>query len=137
MALLRRHLTAVGITWLLFQATSLAVSPFITCCTVVSTQAAVDDDDCCKGMAPGQMCPLHRHRQAPKDDAQRDQAPSDCAMRSGCGQQTPALIALGFGLGIVPDAISLDVIPVSISASVQHRAVLSRSSSFDPPPPRA
>jgi hypothetical protein len=135
MALLRRHLTAVGITWLLFQAASIAVSPFIPCCAVTS-QAAVDDDDCCKGMAPGQMCPLHRHRQAPKDDAHHDQAPSDCAMRSGCGQETPALSALGFGLGIVPEAISLDVIPVSISEQASHSGVLSRASSLDPPPPR-
>src|SRR5882672_12878423 len=98
MTTIRRHLSAIGCIWLLFQAGVLAVLPFTSCCAVVS-QAAADDDDCCKGMAPGQICPLHRHRQAPKPDPHQDQSQNRCAVRSGCTTPEPALLSLGLGLG--------------------------------------
>ena len=136
MARLRRHLSAVGMMWLLFQVTSFAISPFVSCCAVAS-QAAIDDDVCCKGLAPGQMCPLHKHRQTPKDAPHHDGAPSRCAMRNGCAPVDPALIAFAFGLGILPEPVSLDVIAVSIPVPAGHAAVIYRTRSLDPPPPRA
>ncbi len=136
MARLRRHLSAVGMMWLLFQVTSFAVSPFVSCC-VPASHAALDDDACCKGLAPGQMCPLHKHRQAPKQTDHHDEAPSRCAMRSGCAQVDPALIAFAFGLGILPEPVSLDVIAVSIPVPTGHTTAIHRSGSLDPPPPRA
>jgi hypothetical protein len=132
----RRHLSAIGMTCLLFQATGFAMSPFAMCCAVAS-QAAVEDDACCKGAKPGQMCPLHKHRQAPKEGAHHDETPARCSMRSGCAPVDPALISLGFGLGILPEAISLDVTQVSIPVQARHVAAVHRARSLDPPPPRA
>jgi hypothetical protein len=132
---IRRHLTAVGMTWLLFQAAVLAVSPFAACCATAS-QAAVDDDECCKGLAPGQMCPLHKHRPAAPRDTHRDEA-GGCAMRSGCAPVDPALISLGFGLGILAAPVSLDVIQLSIPVPAGDVTAVHRARTLDPPPPRA
>jgi len=136
MTAVRRHLTAIGIGCLLFQAAGFAMAPFAVCCAVAS-QAAVDDDACCKGMAPGQMCPLHKHRQASKQIAHHDAAPSGSAIRSSCAPVDPALIAFAFGLGILPEPISLNVIALSIPVPTEHAAAVHRSRSLDPPPPRA
>jgi hypothetical protein len=136
MTAVRRHLTAIGIGYLLFQVSAFAMSPFAACCAVAA-RAAVDDDVCCKGMAPGQMCPLHKHRQAPKDTAHHDEAPSRSAVRSSCAPVDPALISFAFGLGILPEAVSVDVLTVSIPVPASHATVTHRSRSLDPPPPRA
>jgi hypothetical protein len=136
MARLRRHLGAVGMMSLLFQIASLAASPLVSCCAVAA-EAAVDDDACCKGLAPGQMCPLHKHRQAPRNTAHHDEAPAGCALRNGCAPVDPALISFGFGHGILPEPVSLDVIAVSIPVPAGHAAVIYRTRSLDPPPPRA
>jgi hypothetical protein len=136
MTAVRRHLTAIGTACLLFQAVAFAVSPFASCCAVAA-QAKVDDDACCKGMAPGQMCPLHKHRQPPKDKTHHDGNPSRCALRSACAPVDPALIAFAFGLGILPEPTSLNVIAASIPVQTGHANAIKRSRSLDPPPPRA
>jgi hypothetical protein len=136
MAWLRQHLVAVGTMWLLFQAASFAISPLASCC-IAASQAAVDDDACCKGMAPGQMCPLHKHRQAPTNTAHHDEAPSGGAMRNGCSPVDPAFVSFAFGLGILPEPVSLAVIAVSIPVPAGHGTAIRRSRSLDPPPPRA
>ena len=88
-------------------------------------------------MAPGQMCPLHKHRQASKQTAHHDAAPSGSAIRSSCAPVDPALIAFAFGLGILSEPISLNVIALSIPVPTEHAAAVHRSRSLDPPPPRA
>jgi hypothetical protein len=137
MTWLRQRITVIGMTCLLFQAAAFAMSPFVSCCATPSQAAVNDDDACCKGMAPGQMCPLHKHRQAAKDTAHHDEAPARCAMRSGCAPVDPALISFGFGLGVLPPAVSLDVIQVSIPVPAGPFAAVHRARSLDPPPPRA
>jgi hypothetical protein len=122
---MRRHLSLIAATWLIFQIGVSAVSPF-TNCGIAASQAAVDDDDCCKGMAPGQMCPLHHHRHSA--------AP---ALRCGCGSIDPALISLTFGLGVMPPPVSVDVTLVSIPVLPTTTHVVVWARSLDPPPPRS
>ena len=136
MTAVRRHLTPIGISCLLFQAVGFAMSPIAICCAV-ALQAPVDDDACCKGMAPGQMCPLHKHRQAPKDTANHHEAPSHSAIRSACAPVDPALISFAFGLGILPELVSIDVVTVSTPVTADRVTAIQRSRSLDPPPPRA
>ncbi|HKC54951.1 MAG TPA: hypothetical protein VKC35_02470, partial [Vicinamibacterales bacterium] len=114
MSPIRRHLTAIGIAWLVFQASVLAVSPFVSCCAAQAN--AVEDDKCCEGLAPGQMCPLHKHRHAPPKDTphdgaqgHHDGAQSDCAIRGDCARIDPALMSLGFGLGVLEPPVALTV----------------------------
>ena len=84
---MRRHLSLVAATLLVFQVSVLAVSPFGVCSSVTA-QAAVDDDECCKGMAPGQMCPLNHHRHTSKDDRRPDD-PAAMHFAAGAGRSTP------------------------------------------------
>jgi len=133
--IIRRYLPAIGIVWLAFQAGVLAVSPFVSCCASTS-QDGEDEDDCCKGMAPGQICPLHKHRHAPRPDPHSDHSSSRCALTSGCTTPDPALLSLSFGIGVIPVPVSLVVTSVSnpVPAFVAH--IVTRSHSLDPPPPR-
>jgi hypothetical protein len=132
----RRHLSAIGMVWLVFQAGVLAVSPFAECCATMSQTAGVDDDECCKGMAPGQICPLHKHRQAPPKDTHQDAAQGGCAMRSGCGTIDPALLSLGFGLGVLDPPVSFVVTRVSHPVARFEACAIECARSLDPPPPR-
>jgi hypothetical protein len=133
---IRRHLVAIGVAWLVFQAGVLAVSPFLSCCAAASQTATVDDDKCCEGMAPGQICPLHKHRQAPPTHTHHDDAQGDCAISGGCGTIAPALISLGFGLGVLDPPASLVVTPVSNPVPEFAASTLDYAGALDPPPPR-
>jgi len=139
---IRRHLTAIGVIWLVFQAGVLAVSPFVSCCAAQAN--AVEDDDCCKGLAPGQMCPLHKHRHAPSNDtphhgaqSHHDGAQSDCAIRGDCGKIDPALLSLGFGLGVLDVPVSLTLTLVSTPVPQFAACASDCARSLDPPPPRS
>jgi hypothetical protein len=137
---IRRHLTAIGVAWLVFQAGVLAVSPFVSCCAAQAN--AVEDDKCCEGLAPGQMCPLHKHRHAPKDSphdgaqSHHDGAQSDCAIRGDCARIDPALMSLGFGLGVLEPPVALTVTTISSPVPQFAACVVDCARSLDPPPPR-
>jgi hypothetical protein len=136
----RRQLGRIGLVWLVCQSTALAMSPYAICC-MPATQAAVDDDACCKGMAPGEMCPLHKHGQQQKDNRDHDQSSDDasnsCAVRDACPPVQQALILVGFAPGILPEPVSVHVNLVSIRVPAQRVISVSQSRSLDPPPPRA
>jgi hypothetical protein len=138
---IRRHLTAIGVAWLVFQAGVLAVSPFVSCCAAQAN--AVEDDKCCEGLAPGQMCPLHKHRHAPPKDSphdgaqsHHDGAQSDCAIRGDCARIDPALLSLGFGLGVLEPPVALTVTTISSPVPQFAACVVDCARSLDPPPPR-
>jgi hypothetical protein len=134
-ATFRRHLTAVSIAWLLFLATGYAASPLLEYCAR-PTEAAAQEDACCKGMAPGEMCPMHRHRQPPQDSRTHDQAPARGAMSSTCSPLDSALLSLSFGLGVLASPVSAGVNAVSLSVHVAPVLPFGRTPSLDPPPPR-
>jgi hypothetical protein len=130
----RRYLPLVASVWLLFQAGVIAATPFIDCCASAS-EATADDDACCKGLAPGQMCPLHKHRHAPKSGTQHHDEGGP-AIRCGCTVLDPALASLAFGLGEPPSSVSATVIPFSHPVRHVAFAAIERAHSLDPPPPR-
>ena len=146
---IRRHLTAIGVVWLSFQAGVLALSPLASCCAAATHDSAADDDECCQGLAPGQICPLHKHRhhQTPSTDTHHDGTQqdrthqqgtqNDCAIRGDCGSMDPALLSLGFGLGVVEPPASLAVAAVSHPVPQFTACVFDCARSLDPPPPRA
>lgn len=135
---IRRHLTAIGVTWLVFQAGVLAVSPLIDCCATSAQTGAADDEECCKGMAPGQICPLHKHKHghAPPKDTHADAAQSQCAIRGGCGPIDAALLSLGLGLGVLEPPVSFSVIRVSNPVRQFDARTVDCARTLDPPPPR-
>jgi len=134
--LVRRHLSFVAAVWLIFQVGVLAASPFGLCCSVAS-QTTVDDDECCKGLAPGQMCPLHKHHHAPTNPAGHHDSAGGAVLRCGCGAVDPALISLSFGLGILTDPVSVHVTLVSNRIALVAARDVFHASAVDPPPPRS
>ena len=142
-SVIRRHLSVVGFTWLVFQAGVLAVSPLASCCAAASQSAAVEDDDCCAGLAPGQICPLHKHRHSSPTPSHQDSATAHhdrtegaCGIRGECGTLDPALLSLSFGLGVVDSPAALVVAPMSYPVPAFAACALDCAPSLDPPPPR-
>lgn len=141
----RRHIVT-ALMVLLLQMGSAVVSATGLCCTTAAAASAADDDACCQGLAPGQMCPLHKHHggkhhpngaTSGAEHARPANTPGGCAMRSGCGTQPAGLESLTFGLGVLPsaDAVierSRDTTVVSAPASFTTRSLFP-----DLPPPRA
>jgi hypothetical protein len=135
MNLVRRTRRAVFALVLVFHAGVLAASPFLTCC-VTAPESTVENDDCCKGMGPGQICPLHKHRRAAHDHS-NDNAPVGPTLRCGCNPTDPALLSLSFGLGELTPSVSTYVTLLSNPVRPTAFLILERASSLDPPPPRA
>ena len=136
MNLVRRSRRAVFALLLVFHAGVLAASPFLTCC-VTSAESTVENDDCCKGMGPGQICPLHKHRRAAPHDHGNDTAPVGATLRCGCSPTDPALLSLSFGLGELTPSVSTYVTLLSNPVQSTTFVVLEQARSLDPPPPRA
>jgi hypothetical protein len=126
MPLFRRRLSWMIGVWLSCQIAGLAAAPFALCCD--GANAADQPATCCRGLAPGQTCPMHHG--GGKD--------TTCKMRSACGHSDAALLTLAGGLGILPSAT------ISVTAfdpgSILRPAVPStelRAERPDSPPPRA
>jgi len=146
----RRRGAWIAGVWLVCQMTALAVSPLALTCRMSASVAtnAEDDDECCKGLAPGQMCPLHKHRAhgqhhsssghaatAPAThDASRDPA---CKLRSTCDPLTLAIESLLPGSGLLPHAASVaDDLIVRAMTMPSATDAPTRTISPDLPPPR-
>jgi hypothetical protein len=112
--------------WLLCQVAGLAAAPFSLCCSQLAS--ADQTPACCRGLAPGQTCPMHHG----------DKSDSTCKMRSACSRSDAALLTLTGGLGVLP-ASTMGVIafdPGVVIAAVTVSTAL-RADRPDPPPPRA
>jgi hypothetical protein len=133
----RKHLPLVASIWLLFQGGVLALSPFIECGVSSASQAVTDEDECCKGMAPGQICPLHKHQRAPKNDTRRNAGTNGPVVGCGCRTLDPALASLAVGLGEPPSSVSSFVSVFSHPVDGDTFHPLERIPTIDTPPPRA
>jgi hypothetical protein len=129
---LRRRLSVLGFALLLFQAAGFAVSPIVSC-YASAAQPAEADDECCKGLAPGQMCPMHHHPHRPDAAPQHDGA---ARLRCGCTTVDPALVSLAFGLGVMTPPVSLDVTTLSVHVARHGIPTLESPAPIDSPPPR-
>jgi hypothetical protein len=122
----RRRLSwAVG-AWLLFQIANVAAAPVAFCCQNVAI--AGDDEKCCPGLLPGQVCPMHHTREGERT----------CKMRSVCTGSDASIVALAGGLGAVPVSTSL-VNAFELGDLPRHapRPAVLRTRRPDSPPPRA
>jgi hypothetical protein len=125
MAFARRRLSWVIGLWLVCQVAGLAAAPVGYYCRGVQT---VDDDKCCPGLLPGQVCPMHHTQEGKKT----------CKMRSACSASDAAVLALAGGIGVMPAATPLVNVfdPGRFLAGVSSSA-LSRAFVPESPPPRA
>jgi hypothetical protein len=121
-------LRALATAWLLCQLTGLIAAPAAVCVGTVPVAASAEDD-CCPGVAPGQVCPMHHTREGGKH----------CAMQSDCASSTTALLTLVGAVGLLPSPVSsiANVLAASGDAPRFRSAAIVRSELPESPPPRA
>jgi hypothetical protein len=126
MAFVRRHLSWLIGAWLACQLAGIAAAPVALCCKDVPT--SLDDTECCTGLMPGQVCPMH-HTTAGK---------RECRMRNACAAPDAALMALAGGVGVLPSTTSI-VSEYDPGAVVPDRTPTEtlRARRPDAPPPRS
>ena len=126
MSLVRRRLSWLVGAWLLCQIANVAAAPLTFCCQNVAT--AGDEDECCPGLLPGQVCPMHHAKRGEPT----------CQMRSVCSGTDASLVALAGGLGALP------VVTSSVSTFDRRdlprpvtRSAILHTARPESPPPRA
>jgi|SRR5207237_149663 len=125
MTAVRRRLSWVVCVWLACQMAGVAAAPLAFCCRDVATSD--DDEVCCPGLQPGQVCPMHHRREG-----------STCKMRGACGRTDAGLVALAGVVGLLPQSTSV----VSVFETGDRvRAIvpssIARAHRPESPPPRA
>jgi hypothetical protein len=115
---------AIG-AWLLFQLANVTAAPLTFYCQNVAT--AGDDEKCCPGLLPGQVCPMHHTKEGK----------ATCKMRSTCAGTDASLMALAGGLGAMPRTTAMVSAfdPGELHALAQPSTIL-RSERPESPPPR-
>jgi hypothetical protein len=122
----RRRLSwAVG-AWLLCQIANLSAAPLTFCCQNVATSA--DDEECCPGLLPGQICPMHHTREGERT----------CTMRSSCVGTDASLVALAGGLGAMPQSTAVvSAFDLGALRRLTQPSALLRTDRPESPPPRS
>ena len=126
MSLVRRRLSWLVGAWLLCQIANVAAAPLTFCCQNVTT--ADDEEKCCPGLLPGQVCPMHHTREGEPT----------CKMRSVCTGSDASLVALASGLAAMPAATAVvNAFAPGELPRVAPRPAALRSDRPESPPPRA
>jgi len=131
MCAVRRRLSWVICIWLACQIAGVVAAPLAFCCQSVPS---ADDEDCCPGLLPGQVCPMH-HTRAGDHTRGGDRT---CKMRNACGRADAALVSLAGVVGLMPRA-TLVVNAFDPGDTVRDLTPSALARAFRPesPPPRA
>jgi hypothetical protein len=123
----RTPLLLVTVLWLSSQIAVLGFAPFAACCE----GALAGGPACCEGMAPGDMCPMHRAGTSTSD--------SDVpAMQCVCRVSNAALAAtVLLGHGLLPPVFVLPYAPVAGALNITDIAAQTLPAPAETPPPRA
>lgn len=126
MAHLRRRLSWLVGVWLLCQIANVAAAPVTFCCQNVAT--AGDEEKCCPGLLPGQVCPMHHTKEGEKT----------CKMRNACAQSDAALVALAGALGVLPGTTpAVNAFELGDAPRLAPRSSIVHAYRPESPPPRA
>jgi len=128
MVAVRRRVSWMVCLWLACQVAGVVAAPLAFCCE--QTKAATDDEDCCPGLAPGQMCPMHHARAG-------DRKEPACKMRDACGRADAGLVALSGVVGLLPAPTAV-VSAFAVGDAFRAAAPVAISRAYRPesPPPR-
>lgn len=127
MRIVRRRLPWMVGAWLLCQAAAAASAPLALCCRPAS-DLAVADEECCPGVAPGQVCPMHHTKEGGRK----------CVMRSACASNDAALLSLSGIVGLTSrESFSISDRTLWASIAPMQPNTLARASRPESPPPRA
>jgi hypothetical protein len=114
----------VVLLWLAGQVAGVVAAPVAFCCQSVRTE---DDDICCPGLKPGQICPMHHAREGH----------GTCKMRSGCGPADAGLISLAGVIGLLPAPTSfVSAFDPGAAVDCAVPSALLRAYRPESPPPR-
>ena len=129
MAAVRRRLSWIVGVWLACQLAGIVAAPLAFCC---QRQVTIDDDEeCCQGLAPGQMCPMHHVRKGERKEP-------TCKMRDACGQSDAGLVSLAGVAGLLPPATaSVNDFAIGDTLAAVAPTAISRAHRPESPPPRA
>jgi hypothetical protein len=126
MVFVRRHLSGLIGVWLVCQLAGVTAAPVTFCCKDVPTSH--DEADCCAGLLPGQLCPMH-HTTAGK---------RECKMRNACGPSDAALMALAGSVGPLVSATPVvSAFELGETVCVLTATAILRADRPESPPPRA
>jgi hypothetical protein len=126
MSPVRRRLSWLVGAWLLCQIANVAAAPLTFCCQNVASSD--DEEKCCPGLLPGQVCPMHHTKEGVRT----------CKMRAICTGSDAALVALGGGLGALPAATpAVNAFADCDRRGRAPRTAFLRSDRPESPPPRA
>jgi hypothetical protein len=126
MSLVRRRLSWLVGVWLLCQIANLGAAPLTFCCQNVAT--AGDEEKCCPGLLPGQVCPMHHIREGEPT----------CKMRSVCTGTDAALVALPGRLGAMPaSTAAVSIFDLGDRGRLTPPSAIARTGRPESPPPRA
>jgi hypothetical protein len=164
MAMLRRRLRIVALTWLVFQVSWLTALVPRECCAAhrpaeTGAHESAAPAHCPMRAADGRPCPMHRghdsdptaatrhhHDAAPAehrhDDSartgERKSSPFDCRLTGGCDGPMAAVFTLLSNHGILPASTATAPNDAAGLVAIAARAgVAGRFQPPDPPPPRA
>jgi len=123
----RTRVRVAAAAWLVCQLAAVGAAPILLHWTRPGVVAAAGDEDCCPGVAPGQVCPMHHTKAGIRH----------CVMRNACAPDSVALIALA-GLLSVPRTSSVTTAAASVQiVSPAVETPVLRVDAPDSPPPRA
>jgi hypothetical protein len=129
MPAVRHRLSWVVGVWLACQIAGIVAAPLAFCCQ--TRAVAIDDEECCPGLAPGQICPMHHVRKG-------DQKQPACKMRDACGRTDAGLVSLAGLVGLLPAATAaVSHFEVGDAVAASGPTTISLASRPESPPPRA
>lgn len=125
MPFVRRRMSWVVGVWLACQLAGVVAAPLAFCCRTIQVD---DDEACCPGLLPGQMCPMHHKREGERT----------CKMRGACSRADAGLVALAGVVGLLPattGVVSASTVGAPPRAGVP--SAIQRAHRPESPPPRA
>jgi hypothetical protein len=129
MAAVRRRLSCIVGFWLACQLAGIVAAPLAFCCQ--PPVAVNGEEECCPGLAPGQMCPMHHVRKG-------DRKEPTCKMRDACNRGEAGLVSLAGVVGLLPPATaSVSDFAIGDTVAALAPSAISRAHRPESPPPRA
>ena len=126
MFLVRRHFSWLIGAWFLCQLANVAAAPLTFCCQNVAS--AGDEEECCPGLLPGQVCPMHHAKKGERT----------CQMRGTCTGSDAALVALAGAIGVLPFPTAVvNSFALGDRLRPAPRSAIVRAYHPESPPPRA
>jgi hypothetical protein len=122
----RWRLAACG--WLAIQLAGFIAAPVAICSAPPGAASSHHQAKCCRGVAPGQVCPMHHAREGGRTSV----------MRGTCHAGDVALLTLLTVAGISSHrAVAVELVPTADRVETLAVAPIARDGVPESPPPRA